>query len=174
MRNQCLTTLLAAALAITACSQQPAALTSSDLAALRDLFPAWEKAVGSGDYEAAAILLTEDFVISEAHRAPIVGRDSMLAWMRATWPKDMQQTWVVHEVHGQGDLALPTFTRQRQRHTHFRAVRPRKLLSALTSPAAVRAGGNSAGLVAIPSTRCRRPRRRGHDRQRFARTAGPL
>jgi len=57
------------------------------------------------DLEAIARLMTNDVWFSIPNQAPIVGRDSVIAWIK-TWPRIIGQDWHVEEIGGTADIAF--------------------------------------------------------------------
>jgi ketosteroid isomerase-like protein len=104
LRANRLITTLTVLIGLTACQQQPAALSQADKDAVKAVVEKYRQAAIAGDWTTWGTTLLSDVIISPAHMAPLVGRDAAVAWGKS-FPKISNLIVLVDEVSGRGDLA---------------------------------------------------------------------
>jgi ketosteroid isomerase-like protein len=99
---------LALALSATACqpaTQEAAALSDEDVAAIRAVMAAGAEAEEAGDWAALVALGTEDFVWMPPNDPIVEGRAAIVAYAEETGLQIQESTVSADEINGRGDLA---------------------------------------------------------------------
>lgn len=94
------------------CCKSPAPetgpLSEEDVAAIKSLGPAMDKAALAGDWAAILDLMTEDVTWIGPHGPPIQGRNACHSWLAAANPTITVHEVEFREVEGHGDMAYAT------------------------------------------------------------------
>jgi len=80
-------------------------LSTEDIAAIKSLGEALDKAAKASDWVALAALLTEDVVFYPPNAPAVKGRTTIQEWIESIGLKMLEHSFVFTEIDGQGDIA---------------------------------------------------------------------
>jgi len=86
------------------------ALTTEDVAAIKALGPAIDKAALIGNWDAFFELFAEDMVMMPPNMPAVKGRPAYVAWFKSMDVKFTESNYKVDKIDGYGDIAYATAT----------------------------------------------------------------
>jgi ketosteroid isomerase-like protein len=86
------------------------ALSDADVAAIKALGPAFNKAMLAGDWGAFFEMLSEDFLMLPPNNPAIKGRSAYKAWIKSMGVMITECNYQFNEIDGYGDIAYATAT----------------------------------------------------------------